>query len=115
MHYRGLVARAFALLLLSLSLNTPAAADDAGTRLLRQPALSNDHLAFVYAGDIWISDRNGSHPTRLTTHPAAEFDPHFSPDGNWLAFSAAYDSNIDVYVVPVTGGQPRRLTWHPAA
>jgi len=115
MHYRGLVARAFALLLLSLSLNTPAAVDDAGTRLLRQPALSNDHLAFVYAGDIWISDRNGSHPTRLTTHPAAEFDPHFSPDGNWLAFSAAYDSNIDVYVVPVTGGQPRRLTWHPAA
>ena len=91
------------------------AADDGGTRLLRQPAVSKDHLAFVYAGDIWISDREGQHPTRLTTHPASEFAPHFSPDGNWIAFNAAYDNNIDVYVVSVNGGQPRRLTWHPAA
>jgi len=83
------------------------------TRLLRQPAISKDHLAFVYAGDIWIANRDGQAPRRLTTHPADEFAPAFSPDGKWLAFSARYDGNTDVYVVPVEGGQPRRLTWHP--
>jgi tricorn protease len=91
------------------------AAEDAPTRLLRQPAVSKDHLAFVYGGDIWVSDRDGGHPVQLTSHPASEFAPHFSPDGKWIAFSANYDNNTDVYVVPVEGGQPRRLTWHPAA
>jgi tricorn protease len=90
------------------------AADDSETRLLREPTVSRDHLAFVYAGDIWVSDRDGQHPARITTDPASEFAPHFSPDGKWIAFSASYGNNTDVYVVPVEGGQPRRLTWHPA-
>ena len=87
------------------------AAEEAPTRLLRQPAVSKDHLAFVYGGNIWVSDRDGSHPVQITSHPASEFAPHFSPDGKWIAFSANYDNNTDVYVVPVEGGQPRRLTW----
>lgn len=91
------------------------AAQSSSTRLLRQPAISKDHLAFVYGGNIWVSDRDGGHPVQLTTHPASEYAPHFSPDGRWIAFSANYDNNTDVYVVPVEGGQPRRLTWHPAA
>lgn len=91
------------------------AADDAGTLLLRQPAVSKNHLAFVYGGDIWVSDRDGGRPERITTNPAPEFAPHFSPDGSMIAFSATYDGNTDVYVVPTVGGEPRRLTWHPAA
>jgi tricorn protease len=91
------------------------AAEETQTRLLRQPAVSKDHLAFVYGGDIWLSDRDGGHPVQLTSNPASEFAPHFSPDGKWIAFSANYDNNIDVYVIAVEGGQPRRLTWHPAA
>jgi tricorn protease len=91
------------------------AAEDSPTRLLRQPAVSKDHLAFVYGGDIWVSDLDGGHAVQLTSHPGAEFAPHFSPDGKWIAFSANYDNNTDVYVIPVEGGQPRRLTWHPAA
>jgi len=91
------------------------AAEDPQTRLLRQPAVSKDHLAFVYGGDIWVSDRDGGHPVQLTSHPASEYAPHFSPDGRWIAFSANYDNNTDVYVIPLQGGQPRRLTWHPAA
>ena len=89
------------------------AAED-GTALLRQPAVSKDHLAFVYGGDIWVSDRDGGHAVQLTSNPAAEFAPHFSPDGQWIAFSANYDNNTDVYIIPVQGGQARRLTWHPA-
>ena len=29
-----------------------------------------DHLAFVYTGDIWVSDRDGQQPARITTDPA---------------------------------------------
>jgi tricorn protease len=104
-----------ALLGLLLWAGQGAGAADSDTRLLRQPALSKDHLAFVYGGDIWVSDRDGGRPVRITAHPAAEFAPHFSPDGQWIAFSATYDNNTDVYVIPTAGGQPRRLTWHPSA
>lgn len=81
--------------------------------LLRQPALSESHLAFVYAGDIWVADPDGARPRRLTSHPAEEGAPVFSPDGESIAFVGNYESNRDVYVVPVAGGQPRRLTFHP--
>jgi len=83
------------------------------TLLLKQPALSQTNIAFVYGGDIWITDRQGNSPRRVTSHPAVEFNPKFSPDGQWIAFSAAYENNTDVYVVAVSGGTPRRLTWHP--
>ncbi|WP_229751248.1 S41 family peptidase [Undibacterium terreum] len=106
-------ALAAALLAASVPGQALYAADMAQTMLIRQPAVSRDHLAFVYAGDIWLTDRAGQHPVQLTTHPASEFSPQFSPDGKWLAFSASYDNNTDVYVVSVDGGQPRRLTWHP--
>ncbi|HEX5793007.1 MAG TPA: peptidase S41, partial [Rheinheimera sp.] len=84
-----------------------------GTRLLRQPDISAEHLTFVYGGDIWLSDKNGQQPRQLTSHPASEFAPHFSPDGNWIAFSASYDNNTDVYLMPTTGGAATRLTFHP--
>ncbi|HZW59662.1 MAG TPA: PDZ domain-containing protein [Woeseiaceae bacterium] len=84
------------------------------TLLLRQPAVSADSLAFVYAGDIWVAGLDGSEPRRLTSHPAEENSPVFSPDGTMIAFAAAYEGNVDTYVVPTAGGQPRRLTWHPA-
>ena len=89
------------------------AVDVRDTRLLAQPAVSEHHLAFLYAGDLWVSGRDGSGVRRLTAHSGVVRNPAFSPDGRLIAFSAQYDGNTDVYVVPVEGGIPRRLTWHP--
>jgi tricorn protease len=85
------------------------------TLMLHQPTLSKDRIAFVYGGDLWITDRRGNNPRQLTTSAGAEFQPHFSPDGRFIAYSATVDGNTDVYVMPATGGAAKRLTWHPGA
>lgn len=91
-----------------------AAPGEAGdTRLLEQPAVSARHVAFVYAGDLWVAELDGSNVQRLTSHAGEESRPRFSPDGRTLAFSGQYDGNVDVYTMPVEGGEPQRLTWHP--
>ena len=83
------------------------------TLLLRDPDISDNKIAFVYGGDIWVAKKDGSEPIRLTSDPADERDPIFSPDGNILAFTAKYNGNTDVYIIDIDGGQPKRLTWHP--
>ena len=82
-------------------------------RMFRQPAVSADKIAFVYAGDIWLVPKSGGAATRLSSPPGEESFPRFSPDGSKLAYSADYDGNTDVYVVPTAGGEPVRLTHHP--
>ncbi len=91
------------------SLSTAAAE----TLLLRDPALSADRVAFVYAGDIWIAYKNGAGPQRLTSHTGNETNPVISPDGQTIAYTATYQGNTDVYSISVNGGQPTRHTWHP--
>jgi tricorn protease len=82
-------------------------------RMFRQPAVSADKIAFVYAGDIWLVPKSGGAATRLSSPLGEESFPRFSPDGTRLAYSADYDGNTDVYVVPTAGGEPVRLTHHP--
>jgi tricorn protease len=83
------------------------------TRMLSQPAVSDSHVAFIYAEDLWVANIDGSNPRRLTVDEGIESLPSFSPDGKLIAFSAQYDGNTDVFIVPVEGGVPTRLTWHP--
>ena len=90
------------------------AVDTHDTRMLSQPAVSAKHIAFVYAGDLWVANLDGTDVRRLTAHPGLESNPRFSPDGTHIAFSGQYDGNTDVFVVPVKGGEPRRLTYHPS-
>ncbi|MEE2777342.1 MAG: peptidase S41, partial [Acidobacteriota bacterium] len=91
------------------------AIDAADTRLVFDPGLSANHVAFSYDNDLWIASNQGGGARRLTSHEGFERVPRFSPDGEWVAFSGEYDGNVDVYLVPVAGGAPRRLTWHPGA
>ncbi len=107
----------FVVLTLALAIAFPmflsAGVDIKDTKLLSQPAMSKAHIAFAYAGDLWVADVNGNGVRRLTTAQGEETNPVFSPDGKFVAFSGQYDGNMDVYLVPAEGGVPKRLTWHP--
>lgn len=92
----------------------PTWAQTPETRLLRQPTISATQIAFEYGGDIWVTPKNGGEARRITSTAATEENPHFSPDGQWLAFSSNRSGTAQVFIVPAQGGSPTRLTWYPA-
>ena len=53
--------------------------DPNDTRLMEQPAISQDHIAFIYANDLWVTKLDGSQPRRLTVDEGIESRPHFRP------------------------------------
>lgn len=95
-----------------LGLVPPAAAQE--TRLVREPAISAEHIAFTYGSDLWIVDRDGGEARRLTATPAVVSGPHFSPDGQQIAFTSAEQGVPHVHVIGIDGGDPIRLTWYPS-
>ena len=105
--------RIIAILFVAFTNIARAEPDIRDTKLLTQPAVSKDHVAFVYADDLWIADIDSKNVRRLTTDTGVESHPVFSPDGKSIAFSGQYDGNTDVYLISIEGGAPKRLTWHP--
>ena len=75
-----------------------------GTRLLRQPAISEDSIAFIHGGALWIVPCEGGDARRLTTAVGEESNPTFSPDGSRIAFTGRYDGNDDVYLNSTSNG-----------
>jgi len=80
-------------------------------RLLRFPAIYGDQIVFTYAGDLYTVPAKGGVARKLTSHQGFEIFARFSPDGQWIAFTAEYDGNREVYLMPREGGVPRRLTY----
>jgi len=96
-----------------LGLALTAAASGATPLLLRNPSLSSDRIAFLYARDIWTVPRAGGEAKRLTSVGGVVDGPFFSPDGTRIAFTAKGHGLADVYVIDAQGSVPRRLTWDP--
>ncbi|MEP6705426.1 MAG: protease, partial [Acidobacteriota bacterium] len=104
----------FAIVAIALSLVFSTLAQSNTPTLFRQPTISRSDIVFSYGGDLWSVPRVGGDARRLTSGIGVETDPHFSPDGRTIAFTADYDGNTDVYVVAAAGGVPKRLTYHPS-
>ena len=94
-----------------LSINTYAA-DDAAW--MRYCAISPDgtQIAFSYKGDIYTVPVAGGRAMQITTNPAHDTRPVWSPDGKQLAFASDRLGSMDVYLVNKEGGIPTRLTTH---
>lgn len=106
------IRKIFALAMLACAFSMLAAAQESEGRLLLFPDIHNDQIAFVYGGDIWLASSGGGAARRVTSDRGREQFPKFSPDGKWLAFTAQYDGNFNVYVMPAAGGQPKQLTFY---
>lgn len=51
--------------------------------------------------DIWLMNASGEEAVRLTSNPANDVEPVFSPDGQWLMFASdrGSDNNFEVYAL----------------
>jgi WD40 repeat protein len=71
-------------------------------------------LAVVRIGganaDIYIIASNGTGERSITTQPASDVDPAWSPDGSKIAFTSERDGNREIYVMNANGANPVRLT-----
>lgn len=77
-----------------------------------RPDIHGDQIVFVAGGDLWTASLGQSESAKkLFQSPTLETDPHFSPDGKWVAFTGYLHGSANVYVVPSRGGDPRRLTY----
>jgi tricorn protease len=106
--WKHLLASAFVLSILFFAEKPINAQVDA--RMLRTPDVSKTHIAFTYAGDIWIVPKEGGVAVKLSSPKGTESFAKFSPDGSMIAFSGNYDGNTDIYVINSMGGVPKRFT-----
>ena len=82
---------------------------------LRKNAISPDgeQVAFAYKGNIYVVESDGGQARQITSNPAYDTDPLWSPDGESIIFASYRNKSKDIYRIPATGGAPVRLTSHP--
>ena len=108
--------RSLALLAACLSISVAAFAQQAADRplLIGRVSINQSHIAFTYAGKIWLVERAGGTAKRLTNTPNEETSPVFSPDGRRIAFSRSNGNDWDVFIAQADGsGEPTRVTMMP--
>lgn len=104
----------FALCAMIAGANLYAAGDD--TPLwLRRNSISPDgkEIVFNYQGDLYVVSSEGGRARQLTTNPAYDTEPIWTPDGKSIVFSSYREKSKDIFIVSAEGGVPQRLTTHP--
>lgn len=77
----------------------------------RYPTLHKETVVFVSEDDLWEAPISGGIARRLTSGQGKVSHPQFSPDGQWIAYTATEEGHGEVYVMPATGGRSKRLTF----
>ncbi|MDH3214992.1 MAG: S9 family peptidase [Candidatus Krumholzibacteria bacterium] len=63
--------------------------------------------------DIWLVDVKGSGLRRLTTNPAGDFNPRWSPDGTMILFLSTRSGSPQVWRIRIAGGEAEQVTDQP--
>ncbi len=106
----GAIVATLALVVLA----SPSLAVEPHAGMIRYPDVSESHIVFRYANDLWLVPREGGEARPLSSPAGAEGYPKFSPDGDEVAFMASYDGVWSIYTIPLEGGIPFRVTHHPS-
>lgn len=80
--------------------------------IMRYPDVSEQHIVFAFANDLWLVPKEGGLATKLSSPPGPESWAKFSPDGQSIAFTGNYDGTQNLYRISVNGGLPVQLTFH---
>ena len=76
-------------------------------------------VVFDLLGDLYVMPIGGSTAaapaTRLTTGPAFDMQPRFSPDGKRIAFTSDRGGLFNIWVMDADGKNARQMTIEPAA
>lgn len=75
-----------------------------GTHLLFTAKLQSG----IYA--VFVANADGSNAHRLTTNPAGEVRPAWSPNGTQIVFSAYPDGNMNLYLANPDGSNQQQIT-----
>jgi len=59
--------------------------------------------------DIWLISTEGGQPRRLTTSPAYDGHPTWSPDSRKIAFISSRDGKSQIYVISLEGGEAQKM------
>jgi Tol biopolymer transport system component/imidazolonepropionase-like amidohydrolase len=75
------------------------------------PAASPDgrRIAFAALGDLWLMPVDGT-PSRLTTDPALDTAPAWSPDGTSIAYSSDRSGGMNIWIRDLQSGADRQIT-----
>jgi dipeptidyl aminopeptidase/acylaminoacyl peptidase len=60
--------------------------------------------------DIYLIPATGGEPRRLTTNPARDVHPRWSPDSKTIAFESNRSGESQIWLIDVQGGEARQLT-----
>ena len=82
---------------------------------LRKSAISPDgkSVAFSYKGDLWVVGIDGGRALQVTSNPAYDTDPVWTPDSRQIVFCSTREGSKDVWRTSAEGGKPVRLTNYP--
>lgn len=82
---------------------------------IRKNGISPDgtRIVFGYKGNLYTVPAAGGKAAQLTSNPAYDSDPIWSPDGKTIVFSSYREGSKDIFSVNADGGIPKRLTTHP--
>ena len=105
------------LVILSLLVSVSALAEDA--RWLRYPSISPDgqSVAFSYKGDVYVVDVQGGEARQLTSNPAHDYAPVWSPDSKTIAYTSRKKTGVeqtkstdsDIYLYTIISGETKAV------
>jgi hypothetical protein len=71
---------------------------------------NGNQVAYVHGGEVWVT-RDGGTPRQVTHVGGSVREVAWSPNGTWLAFSAAAGAYRDLFKVHPAGGTVQRMTF----
>ncbi len=81
-----------------------------------EPAVSNDRSRIAFRAikdgnsDIYIVDKDGTNPERITDWESMEGQPSWSPDGKMLSFFSNKGGNFNIYLIDLQTKDIQQMT-----